>query len=81
MPENFAVIFICGNLFLRIAGKSQKLEPAKISCHTVFETPWKHHLLQSYENILITSKSCSVMSQKINSQGKHRLDCCPLFGK
>ena len=31
----FAVIFICGNLFLRIAGKikpqkSQKLEPAKI---------------------------------------------------
>ena len=36
----FAVIFICENLFLRIAGKiklqkSQKLEPAKILCHTV----------------------------------------------
>ena len=27
----FAVIFICENLFLRIAGKT-----AKISCHTVF---------------------------------------------
>ena len=27
----FAVIFICGNLFLRIAGKT-----AKISCHTVY---------------------------------------------
>ena len=65
----FAVIFICGYLFLRIGGKSQKLEPAKISCHTVFETLWKHHLLQSYENILKTSKSCSVMSQKINNQG------------
>ena len=34
----FAVTYICGNLFLRIAGKtekSQKLEPAKILCHTV----------------------------------------------
>ena len=31
----FAVIFICGNLFFQIAGKLQKLEPAKISCHTV----------------------------------------------
>ena len=34
----FAVIFICGNLFLQIAGKiakKQKLEPAKISCHKV----------------------------------------------
>ena len=31
----FAVFFICGNLFLRIAEKSQKLEPAKLSCHTV----------------------------------------------
>ena len=27
----FAVIFNLGNLFLRIAGKSQKLEPEKIS--------------------------------------------------
>ena len=79
----FAVIFICGNLFLRIAGKSQKsqkLEPAKISCFTVFETLWKHHLLQSYENMLKISKSCSVRSQKINSQGKPRLDCYPLLG-
>ena len=32
----FAVIFICGNLFLRIAGKSQKLELAKISRHTAY---------------------------------------------
>ena len=35
----FAVIFICGNLFLRIAGKTakiaKKLEPAKNLCHTV----------------------------------------------
>ena len=35
----FAVTYICGNLFLRIAGKtakmSKKLEPAKILCHTV----------------------------------------------
>ena len=30
-----AGIFIRGNLFLRIAGKIAKLEPAKISCHTV----------------------------------------------
>ena len=33
----FAVIFICGNLFLPIAGKSQKLEPAKISSYTVYQ--------------------------------------------
>ena len=32
----FAVIFICRKLFLRIAGKSKKLENAKISCQTVF---------------------------------------------
>ena len=32
----FAVIFICGNIFLRIAEKVQELEPAKISCHTVY---------------------------------------------
>ena len=31
----FAVIFICGNLFFGSLEKSQKLEPAKISCHTV----------------------------------------------
>ena len=31
----FAVIFICENLFLRIAGKTAKLEPANILCHTV----------------------------------------------
>ena len=31
----FAVIFICENLFLRIAEKVQELAPAKISCHTV----------------------------------------------
>ena len=31
----FAVIFICGNLFFRIAEKSQKLEPAKILRHAV----------------------------------------------
>ena len=35
----FAVIFICGNLYfcgsLEKSQKSQKLEPAKISCHTV----------------------------------------------
>ena len=32
---NFSVLFICGNLFLRIAGEIAKLEPAKIPCHTV----------------------------------------------
>ena len=32
----FAVIFICGNLFLQEKfQKSQKLEPAKILCNTV----------------------------------------------
>ena len=34
----FVVIFVCGNLFLRIAGKvakSHESEPAKVSCHTV----------------------------------------------
>ena len=32
----FAVIFICGNLFLQIAGKNRKnWNPQKISCHTV----------------------------------------------
>ena len=31
----FAVINFCGNLFLQIAGKTQKLETAKISCHMV----------------------------------------------
>ena len=38
MGKLFAVIFICGSLFLRIAekiAKIAKLEPAKISCHTV----------------------------------------------
>ena len=38
MGKLFAVIFICGNLFLWIAEKTAKiakLEPAKISCHTV----------------------------------------------
>ena len=30
----FAVNFTCGNLFLRIAGESQKLQPGKILCHT-----------------------------------------------
>ena len=38
MGKLFAVIFICGSLFLRIAekiAKIEKLEPAKISCHTV----------------------------------------------
>ena len=40
----FAVIFIGGNLLLCIAGKtaiSQKLEPAKNSCHTVVITRLK----------------------------------------
>ena len=39
MGKMFALIFVSGNLFLRIAGKIaklQKLEPPKISCHTVF---------------------------------------------
>ena len=31
----FAVIFICGNLFLPISVKTQKLKPTKISCHRV----------------------------------------------
>ena len=34
----FAVVFICGNLFLRIAGKIAKIaniRTRKISCHTV----------------------------------------------
>ena len=31
----FAVLFICENFFLRIAGKTAKLEPANILCHTV----------------------------------------------
>ena len=38
MGKLFAVIFICGSLFLRIAekiAKIAKLEPAKLSCHTV----------------------------------------------
>ena len=36
--KNLAVLFICGNVFLRIAEKkpkSQTLETAKILCHTV----------------------------------------------
>ena len=39
------VNFIGGNLFLWIAGKIAKiakLEPAKISCHTVYILPSKH---------------------------------------
>ena len=38
----FVVIFICGNIFLRIAGKIAKihLEPAQISCHTVVPSLW-----------------------------------------
>ena len=35
----FAVIFICGNLSLRIA-KKKKLDPPKISCRTVGHIPW-----------------------------------------
>ena len=31
----FAVNFICGSLFLRIAGKIAKSEPLQILCHTV----------------------------------------------
>ena len=43
----FAVIFICGNLFLLIAGKI-----AKISCHTVFEkiSFVRKSILQEMEN-------------------------------
>ena len=33
--KNFAVIFICGNLFLRIAEKMAKIRTHKISCHKV----------------------------------------------
>ena len=33
--KNLCVIFICGNLFLRIAGKIAKIKPAKKSCHLV----------------------------------------------
>ena len=33
--KNLCVIFICGNLFLRIAGKIAKIKPAKILCHLV----------------------------------------------
>ena len=33
--QNVSVNFICGNLFLRIAGKISKIRTAKISCHTV----------------------------------------------
>ena len=32
----FAVIYICGNCFCGSLEKLQKLEPAKISCHTVY---------------------------------------------
>ena len=35
MGKMFAVIFVCGNLFCGLLEKSQKLEPAKILCHTV----------------------------------------------
>ena len=39
-----AVVFISGNLFLRIAEKVQELEPAKSSCHTVhFVRSFKGH--------------------------------------
>ena len=39
MGKMFALIFLAGTLFLRITekiAKLQKLEPPKISCHTVF---------------------------------------------
>ena len=43
----FAVIFICGNVFLRIAGKiakNAKFRATKMSCHTVSLTWGAYHL-------------------------------------
>ena len=50
------VIFMYGNLFLRIAGKPQKLEPAKISCHMV-DRPTRLAILHSFIVIQIVSGS------------------------
>ena len=57
MPGSvFAVIFICGNLFLRIAGKIAKipkLEPAIILCHTVVSQQVAQ--VQQYEQVVTSS--------------------------
>ena len=54
------VIFMYGNLFLRIAGKPQKLEPAKISCHMV-DRPTRLAILHSFIFIQIVSGSLVVV--------------------
>ena len=56
----FVVIFMYGNLFLRIAGKPQKLEPAKISCHMV-DRPTRLAILHSFIFIQIVSGSLVVV--------------------
>ena len=57
MPGSvFAVIFICGNLFLRIAGKIAKipkLEPAIILCYTVVSQQVAQ--VQQYEQVVTSS--------------------------
>ena len=63
----FAVIFICGNLFFGSLEKSQKLEPAKISCHTVRPKCLEREALTEKMKSRFDTNSSSEITQKFRS--------------
>ena len=71
------IIFIRGNLFLRIAGKIAKLEPAKISYDTVlFFSFIVVPVFLLWLRVLMLRKVEMKINQKQTGSGKDRLRCC-----
>ena len=71
------IIFIRGNLFLRIAGKIAKLEPPKISYDTVlFFSFTVVPVFLLWLRVSMLRKVEMKINQKQTGSGKDRLRCC-----